>query len=126
MLQKSLEDRSLTELRAIAQGCGASFDFSTSKAHLLQAIRIKSVDIVPKPDAKPVHIAEPERIRTIPPSKNVSRETLILILKPFTDRGLKIEFDGDNWTMRAGKKEDSGNMRVPLRILVRCAEQLLR
>lgn len=123
---KTLEERSLTELRTIAQGLSVDFDFGTDKKHLMQKIRDRSISIMPQPlETMPV-IDEPERLRAIPPSKNLSREAISEALKPYLARGLKLSFNGDVWEMRRGEKVDTGNVRVPLRVLVGCAEAVLK
>ncbi len=123
---KTLEERSLTELRTIAQGLSIDFDFGTDKKHLMQKIRERSITLMPQPLAAMPTIAEPERLRAIPPSKNLARAAIEDALQPFIARGLKLSFDGDVWEMRRGEKVDTGNVRVPLRVLVSCAEGVLR
>lgn len=127
MRQTTLDEKSLTELRAIAQGCGAQFDFSTSKPHLLQAIRQRSIDIIPKPiEEKPV-IENPDLLRNLPPAKNLKPDAVIDMLKPYITKGLRLSFPTQlTWKMEAGKKVDTGTLRMPLRILVRCAEQVMK
>lgn len=126
MRQTTLEEKSLTELRSIAQGIGVSFNFSTDKKHLIQEIKQHSVSLIPKPNAELPKVPEPERIRIIPPTKNPTRETITQTLQPFIDRGLKLSFDGDTFHMRMGKKEDTGNVRTSLRVIVRTAEAVMR
>ena len=123
-----MQNKSITELRGIAQSMGCVWGFADDAPTLIQKIELKRDLTVPP--AKPVEIPLPpdQRLRSRPPSK-VSDEQLILnLLKPYIDRGLRITFseDGQSWEMMFNKKTDTGTMRQPPVNVLRCAERLAR
>lgn len=120
-----LRNKSLTELRGIAQSFGIPVDFSKDAVQLAQAIEAKQKDMVPKPEApaRPVD----GRLTYKSPSRRTSKTEIVEVLAPYVDRGLRLEFpDDDSWTMALGNKNDSGNIRIPLRVVVNCAERLFK
>ena len=121
-----LREKSVTDLRSIAQGYGISDLFSKDKNALIQAIELKQQDM--QPEAKVV-IPRPEydaRLMTKPPSKKIRKEEdAYNLLKPYIDRGLVFTVDEERWYMRFKDKTDEGTKRMPLRVLLGCAEKLL-
>lgn len=127
MRQAQLEDRSLTELRAMAQAMNAIFSFADDKNALIKIIRDCMEAKVPKPRIPdPVQPADTRLL--IRPPRYVSTEAEIVeILLPFTLKGLIIRFPAeDQWMMTYQKREDSGTLRMPLRDVVECARRMMR
>lgn len=121
-----LRSKSLTELRGLAQALGVSDIFQKDHAHLVQAIELKTQNIAP-----PVvpAIPKPEydaRLMTRPPSKRSSEAELRELLQPYVDRGMRLEITEEQWKIAIGKKNDQGTLRMPLRVMLKCAEELMR
>ena len=121
-----LEKKSITELRGIAQAIGCKYDWSDDKKIIIQKIQLKQNAALPKPVIE-VRYEQPhdQRLRTLPPSK-VSNEKMIRdMLAPLIAIGLKFDVTGEEWVMRYDKREDSGNMRMPPRHILRAAERMM-
>jgi hypothetical protein len=120
-----LQKKSLTELRAIAQAFGVPDLFQKDKPHLIQAIETKQAGLAPAPK---IEVPKPQydaRLMTRPPSQCSSREEMEELLAPYISRGLNVNYDEERWYMSFAKKTDEGTMRMPLRIVLHCAERLL-
>jgi hypothetical protein len=117
----------MTQLRAIGQGCGVPLDLSMDEAHLIQAIEAKMKEMVPAPA---IEVEKPQydaRLMTKPPAKICTEERLIELLEPYIAIGLHLDFPApERWRMRYDKREDSGTMRQPPRVVLKCAERLMR
>lgn len=112
----------------MAQAFDVADIFEKDAAHLAQEIELKrNIEVFPKLliPPKPVYDA---RLMTKPPSKRSSAEEIVELLAPHIQLGLKLEFDenAERWLMRCGKKSDEGTMRMPLRTILSCAENLMR
>lgn len=121
-----LANKSLTELRGIAQSFGVSDIFQKDTLQLIQAIEAKQKTMSPAPV---VSIPRPEydaRLMTKPPGKITNRQEIEELLKPYVARGLHIKYDEERWYMTIGKKNDQGTLRMPLRVVLKCAEELMR
>jgi len=121
-----LNKKSLTDLRGIAQSFDVPDIFSKTDIQLIQAIELKQQTLVaPKPEPIPAPMYN-ATLMTKPPSKVSDRDKAMELLQPFINRGLHLEFtDTDDWTMRWGKREDSGTLRMPLRVLLGCAQKIM-
>lgn len=120
-----LSEKTLTELRTIAQGLGISDIFSKSPVQLMQDIEQKNRQLIPQPKIDiplPVYDA---RLMTAIPGEMCDIDTLKEMLKPFTDRGLKVSFTNEMWRYSIGKKEDTGTLRMPLRTALKKAQEIL-
>lgn len=123
----SLQKKSLTELRGIAQAFSVSDLFQKDKLQLIQAIEMKQQGLAPAPK---IEIPKPEydaRLMTKPPSKKSLRQDAEVLLGPYVARGMSVRFEDneERWYMAHGKKTDEGTMRMPLRHLLRCAERIM-
>ena len=122
-----LRAKSLHQLRAIAQGYGVPDIFAKDMNQLIQAIELKQIDMVP--DVAPP-IPRPEydaRLMSKPPSKSSNQSDILALLEPHIQRGLHITFpELERWHMRHGKKEDTGTTRMPLRVVMDCADRIMR
>lgn len=122
----SLETKSLTELRKIAQGFGVAEIFSKSATQLLQDIGLKQQELQPKPQ---IAIPQPPydaRLMTKAPSKRASIPEIEEALREHVAQGLKLSFTEENWRMSFGVKNDMGTIRMPLRSVLYCANQMMR
>jgi hypothetical protein len=122
----SLEKRSLTELRGLAQSLGVVDVFKKPKNILMQEIVLKQEEAMQKPMepiTPPVYDA---RLMSKPPSKKSDIENLLDLLEQHIQRGLVINFPHPEWwEMRFNMKTDSGTMRQPLQNVLRCANKLM-
>lgn len=123
----ALRDKSIHELRQMAQAFGVSGDlFSMGAPQLVQAIEQRQQAMLPEPA---VAISRPEydaRLMTKAPSRTSSVAEIVDILKPYTERGLHLEFMEDDWRMRWADREDTGTIRQPLRVILGCAERIIQ
>ena len=121
----ALQGKSLTQLRGIAQSMGVSDIFKLDDAQLKQAIELKQGEVFPQlsaPVPKPEYDA---RLMLRPPAKISPKDEAMTLLQPYIERGLHVRWDSECWYMSHGKVNDSGSVRIPLRILLRCAERVL-
>lgn len=118
--------KSITDLRTIAQSFGVADIFKKDRNALLQAIETKQAEAAPQPI---IVIPKPEydpRLMTKIPAKKSEQTEADELLKPYIERGLVVTYpEHERWHMRCGKREDSGTMRMPLRVLLMCAERVL-
>lgn len=121
----SLHKKSLTDLRAIAQSYSIPDIFKKTDIQLIQAIELKQQAIVPS--AK-IAIPRPEydaRLMDKPPAKSGTRHSVEELLSAHVKAGLHLSFTEEQWEMRHGKKSDSGTLRMPLRVILQCAERVM-
>ncbi len=115
-----LKEKSLTELRTIAQGLGVTDIFSKSQAILMQDIEKKHGELIPKEK-----IVIPVEYRTLPHGNVIDKDQLMELLQPYIRRGLKVVIDDEIWKFSCGKKNDSGNLRMPIKIALKKAAEVL-
>ena len=120
-----LKDKSLHELRAIAQGYGIADIFSKDAVQLAQAIELKQVTMAPALEVPFVQPSYDARLMTAAPADISDEKSVRELLQPLVDRGLHLSFDPERWYMAHGKRTDEGTMRMPLRVVLRCAEKLM-
>lgn len=119
-MAKQLEDRSLTELRAMASAMGIKVSFSQDKQSLAKAIRAEVESKAPKP--LPFAPLQPAN----PLNQGAWQGNITEALQPMIDRGLILTFPtSDQWHMQRDKRSDSGTIKMPLRSIVRCAESVM-
>lgn len=122
-----LEKKSIHELRSIAQGMAIPFAFSDDAVILRQKIDSKNQGMIPAPTYIPPRPEYDARLMLKPPSKFSNEADVKALLQEHMKRGLILTFPApEQWHMVCGKKEDSGNMRMPLRVLLHVAEQVMR
>lgn len=121
-----LRNKSLTELRGIAQSFGVADIFTKDQLQLIQAIELRQQDM--QPTTAPI-IPKPEydaRLMTRPPAKRSEVEVAEELLAPYVERGLHLRFDEERWYMSYSGRTDEGTLRMPLRVLMKCADNLMR
>jgi hypothetical protein len=121
----SLGEKSVTELREIAQGLGVGDVFTKTIPQLMQDIEQKHKDLMPAPKIEPA-IPNDGRFRSGKPSEECSEAALLEVLEPYIARGLKVSFKDGMWRMSFGVKNDTGTMRMPLRIAAMKARDVLK
>jgi len=122
----SLNKKSIHQLRGIAQSYSIPDIFSMDANHLIQAIQLKQQEAVPAPT---VQIEQPQydaRLMTKPPARLSDEQSIRDILAPYVAMGMKLSFDHERWYMAHDKRTDEGTLRMPLRVVLRCAEQLMK
>ena len=120
-----LRGKSVHQLRSIAQGYGVADIFSKDDKQLIQAIELKQQDMIPDPV---INVPQPEydaRLMTKPPAKRSDQEAIKDLLAPYVARGLKLTIDHERWYMSNDKRTDEGTLRMPLRVVLRCAERIM-
>lgn len=122
-----LRHKSLHQLRGIAQSYGISDIFSMDDKQLIQAIEIKQqAHAVPAPIAE---IPQPQydaRLMTKPPSKRSDEQSIREMLAGHVARGLHLSFTNEGWRMQWEKRADEGTLRMPLRVVLHCANQIMK
>lgn len=122
-----LHKKSIHDLRAIAQSYAIPDIFAKTQAQLIQAIELKQQDMVPKVDNTIMRPEYDARLMTKPPARLSNQATIMEILDEHIKRGLHITFpEPERWHMQWGKKEDTGTIRMPLRTVLKCAENIMR
>jgi len=111
-----LLSKSLTELRGIAQSFGVSDIFKKDQLQLVQAIEMKQQSLapVPKIEIPKTNAPDPESVEEIEQQ-----------LKPYIDRGLRVRFSDTQWFMSCGSKNDEGTLSMPMRQILKCADEVI-
>jgi len=82
---------------------------------------------VPVKDVLPEPAAYDARLMTKPPSRKSDKELALEVLAPFIAKGLHVDFPNEEeWRMKWGKREDTGTLRMPPRVIVGCAKEMMR
>ncbi len=121
-----LREKSLTDLRGIAQSYDIADIFQKDKGQLVQAIELRQEQLQPKPK---VEIPKPEydaRLMTKIPARKSEQQMIEELLEPYVTKGLKVSFpEPETWAMAFGIRNDTGSMRIPPRIILKCADKVL-
>ena len=115
-----LNDKSLTELRTIANGLGIKDIFSKSPAVLIHDIEVKHSALIPKEK-----IIVPIEYRLISSTDMCDKDELLELLEPYIQRGLKVFIGDETWRFSFGNKNDSGTLRMPYKIALKKAAEVL-
>ena len=122
-----LRSKTLHELRGIAQSYGIPSIFSKDSAQLIQDIELKQKALVPEPVVPPVKPEYDARLMTKPPAKSSSQDDVRRLLEPHIARGMHLEFiDAETWQITHGKRTDTGTIRMPHRVVLDCANRLMK
>lgn len=123
-----LEDKTLTELRGIAQTMGVPDVFSKTKPQLSQAVSLKAEGMVKAPE--PIVVQQhpyDARLMTQEPNALGDKQDLLDVLGSYIKIGLKVDFpDEETWKLSWNKREDTGTLRQPLRNIVNCANRIMK
>lgn len=121
----SLHSKSIIQLRGIAQSFGIDNIFSKTDVELRQAIELAQTENAPKTKMEPIIHPYDARLMNKPPAKMASLEDINAYLDPYVARGLKFRMiDQETWEMRCGSVIDTGNIRMPPRAIISCAEKV--
>lgn len=126
-MQKPLEQRSLSEIRGIAQSLGIPDIFSKDAKHLLQDISLKR-DLATKPKITlPPLPPFDARMMDKSPSRRSNPKEIVEVLEPYIKLGLKLSFDehGERWYARYGERTDEAPTRMPLRQIILLIHRLM-
>jgi hypothetical protein len=122
-----LHKKSIHDLRQIAQSFGIPDLTSKTSAQLIQEIELKQGAMVAKADPPPPRPEYDARLMTKIPARSSDQTTITEILEMHIARGLHISFpEPERWHMQWGKKEDTGTTRMPLRTVLKCAEEIMK
>lgn len=116
-----LKDKSLTELRTIAHGLGVSDIFSKAPHQLIQDIEQKNKDLIPRPSPPPPQL----QFINARATDMCDAVNLRELLQPFIDRGLSVEINDEGWKFWKGIKMDTGTLKMPLKTVLRKAQEVL-
>lgn len=120
-----LADKSFTELRTIAQGLGVTDIFSKSVPQLIQDIEQKHSDLIPVEKIIIPQSPYDARLMNARPNEMCDKNALLVLLEPYIKRGLKVIIGDDTWRFSFGNKNDTGTLRMPLRIALKKAAEVL-
>ncbi len=126
-MSKPLRDRSIHELRGMAQAFGVNDIFEKDATHLIQEIELKQQSLAPPKQPLPPLPQYDARLMTKPPSKRSVPDEAVTLLEPYITRGLRFTIDdnAETWSMVFGKVTDSGTMRMPMRHLLEAARRVM-
>lgn len=121
-----IEQKSITELRGIAQAVGLKLDWRWDKSKLIRKIKETTDNAL---NGVPTESDEPSdaRLRTVPPARNLPQNDVMKALEKYKERGLIVTFptpDSIRLT-RTIVREDQCSLRVPLRVIVECARRIV-
>jgi hypothetical protein len=125
-MSKPLQQRSLHELRGMAQAFGVGDIFEKDSRRLIQDIELKQKSMVPPEIPLPPRPPYDARLMTKQPNLRARPMEVTELLEPHIRMGLRLNLTEERWEMGYGKKTDEGTMRMPLRHILRCAERLMR
>lgn len=122
-----LRNKSITELRGIAQAFGIADIFTKDAIQLAQEIEAKqNKDFAPPAPIVSAANTYDARLMTKPPSKRSDVESAQEVLAPFVSAGLHVRYDDERWYMSYQGRQDEGTLRMPLRVLIKCAERIMK
>lgn len=126
-LHETLREKSIHDLRIMAQAFGVNDVFSKDKNNLIQEIVIKHAPVAAPAVALPPVPAYDARLMSKNPSKVSNPDELMELIRPYAELGLRFQFtdNGERWQMRFGERTDEGTMRMPLKTVIGCARRLL-
>lgn len=123
-----LDKKSVTELRGMVQALGYKLDWGWDKAALIKRITTK----ITPPSVLPIKSDVPsdQRLRTVPPARNLPQRQVHEALVPLIQQGLVVTYpslDTVQFTYQTGKgpRIDSCSLRVPLRVILQAAKAVL-
>lgn len=122
----ALRNKSIHELRTMAQAFGVKDIFEKDAIHLSQEIELKQQQLIPPP-IPPIPTPDYDaRLMTTHPSRRSTATEVTELLAEHIKRGLKLSFTEETWSMHSGKKNDTGPLRMPLRHILSCANRVMQ
>jgi hypothetical protein len=120
-----LRKKSVHELRTMAQAFGVTDIFEKDAIHLVQEIELKQQKLIPAPTILPPKPEYDARLMDAKPAQRGDMDEITELLKPYIERGLHLRFEEECWFMDAGKKTDTGTIRMPLKSVLECARRVM-
>lgn len=125
----SLALKSVTELRGIVQALGISLNWSWTKADLIKKVE-QHMSRAPAPIPTQSDTPTDQRLRTIPPTRNLSQAQAMVELGPYIRRGLVVTFPTPasvQFTLQSpkGVRIESCSLRAPLRDVLGVAKRMM-
>lgn len=117
---KSLKERGIHAVRAVAQAFGVTDIFEKDIQILLQEIDLKQNAMITPKEALP-----DARLMTLQSSDLATPDAIVELLKDHIKIGLRVNLSPERWNMCYGIKTDEGTMRMPLITILRCANKLM-
>lgn len=119
--------KTIVELRAMAHALGCKFTFADNEAMLRRKID-EAVQKKAPPAATYDPVTAPDwRLTTRPPARWCDQDMIKEALSGHIERGMRLSFPTpETWRMAFDKREDTGSIRMPLRVVVKCADQILK
>lgn len=136
MLKSDLELMSVEQLRTVLDNIGIEYHHKSGANKLIETIlnaqtpKIEPPRAGAAPDLEEEHTATQELkpIKRVPLSTDYpTPEEVSDAIAPFVQRGLEVlQLDEEEgYHFKKGRKEDSGNLKQPLRRIVDCASRLV-
>lgn len=125
-MNTDLRKKSIHDLRVLAQAFGVTDIFEKDAIHLAQAIEAKQETIVQPKIPLPPKPEYDARLMLKRPSIKSSPLEITKLLEEHIKIGLKLRFDDERWYLAHGERTDEGTLRMPLRNVLICAENLMR
>jgi hypothetical protein len=128
--EEQLADKKLHELRSITTDLGASWHPKEKRVDLIP--RIIELSAIVQPSDKPSNAITSQKEKPKPVVVTLTKEQIVEAVRPYVERGLLIRFHpigadaATSWEMKFKDKMDSGGMRQPVGVVVRCADMLMR
>lgn len=123
----TLESKSLTELRGMAQAFGISDIFAKTVTQLRDAIEAKTERMAAESlPAAPERAPYDARLMITHKDRTFQPTALVALLERHITIGLSLRFDPESWHMSYRGRSDCGSLRMPIRHAVDAAERLIR
>jgi len=113
-------DKTLTELRVIAQGLGVKDITTLTRAALEQEIKSKSTSLAEQKIELPQVV-----VKQVANITYCDKDELMECLQPFITRGLNVTIADNMWRFSFGNKCDTGTMTMPIRLALKKAQDVL-
>jgi uncharacterized Zn finger protein len=116
-----LTNKSLDELRAIAKELNIKVHHAAKEASIIKLIEAQQ--------PHRVEAAQAEVVKVKPDVEVLTPEVVNKALAPLTEKRSDFEvmfLNDGTWLFRIGKREESGNMQIPLQVIKRRAELFCR
>jgi len=110
----------------MAQSFGVNDIFEKDAKRLIQEIEIKQQKLIPPKVQLPSMPVYDARLMSKPPARRSNAMEITNLLEPYITMGLKLNLTEERWYMQYGSKTDEGTMRMPPRIVLKCAERLMK
>lgn len=123
----NLREKTVHDLRSIAHSYGIADVFKKTKNALIQMIELKAAKILEDKVEIPPRNEHDPRVKSWYPAQDQVHEQITELLADHMQKGLHLSFPSPlHWQISFRGKEDSGNTSIPLRVILGCAERLMK